>query len=173
MITIVIITVGSNHWRTYRWPGYAVAYPKPALLYPNDLFDLDLIKFELQLDINYIDDIRHKDNFIGLTNLVNILILVQTGKHKIYDMVYNLLKLVLLLPVAMLLPKASFSLVQIQKHLSPLLLLTFGHTNYCPATDYVDTGSCSFFRRSLLRLVTASSLAPLLLPSYQCATSLV
>ena len=29
------------------WPGYAVAYPKPALFYPNDFFNLDLIKFKL------------------------------------------------------------------------------------------------------------------------------
>ena len=78
--------------------GWSVAYPKPALL-SNNFFNSDLIKFKLQLD-NYIDDIKHEDSFKGLTNLVVLSIkLVQTGRHKVYDMVYDLLKLVLLLPV--------------------------------------------------------------------------
>ena len=51
------------------WLGYALAYPKPALLYPNGFFDLDLVKFQLQFG-NYIDDIRHENNAKGLTNLV-------------------------------------------------------------------------------------------------------
>ena len=50
---------------------------------------------------NYIGDIRHEDSFKDINNLVDLSAkLVQTGRHKIYDMVYNLLKLVLLLPVA-------------------------------------------------------------------------
>ena len=49
---------------------------------------------------SYIDDIRHENTFKDLTNLVDLSVkLVQTRRHKIYDMVYNLLKLVLLLPV--------------------------------------------------------------------------
>ena len=49
------------------------------------------------------------DIFIGLTNLVDLSVLVQIGRHKIYDMVYNLLKLVLLLPVAtFFFPKLAF-----------------------------------------------------------------
>jgi len=60
---------------------------------------LRLIKFELQLD-NHIDDTRHEDSFKGLTNLVDLSVLVQIERHKVYDMVYNLLKLVLLLLVA-------------------------------------------------------------------------
>ena len=43
--------------------------------------------------------------------------------------------------------KANFSLVQIQKHLS-LFLLAFGHTNYPPTIDYVDTGLCFFMSLS-------------------------
>ena len=54
-----------------------------------------MTKLELQLDI------RHEDSFKDINNLVDLSAkLVQTGRHKIYDMVYNLLKLVLLLPVA-------------------------------------------------------------------------
>ena len=60
------------------WPGYAVAYPKPALL-SNNFFNSDLIKFKLQLD-NYIDDIKHEDSFKGLTNLVDLSVkLVEMG----------------------------------------------------------------------------------------------
>ena len=71
-----------------------------ADFYPNDFFESHLVKLELHLD-NYIDDIRHEDSFKGLNNLVELSTkLVQTGRHKIYDMVYNLLKLVLLLLVA-------------------------------------------------------------------------
>ena len=88
------------------WPGYAVEYPKPALL-SNNFFNSDLIKFKLQLD-NYIDDIKHEDSFKGLTNLDDLSVLVQIGRHKIYDMVYNLLKLLLFLPVATFFPKSAF-----------------------------------------------------------------
>jgi hypothetical protein len=87
-----------------------VAHPKPALLFLMT-FLTGLIKLELQLD-NHIDDTRHEDSFKGLTNLVNLSVLVQIDRHKVYDMVYNLLKLVLLLPVVIyFFSKVSFSLV--------------------------------------------------------------
>jgi len=60
----------------------------------------NLLKLELQLD-NYIDDIRQDDRFKGLDNIIDLSVkLVETKRHKVYDMVYELLKLVLLLPVA-------------------------------------------------------------------------
>lgn len=60
----------------------------------------DLLKFDLQLD-NYIDGIREDDRFKDITNLVDLSVkLVETKRHKVFDMVYLLLKLVLLLPVA-------------------------------------------------------------------------
>ena len=83
------------HWRTQRWPEYAVAYPKPVLFYLNDFFNLDLIKFKLQIN-NYIGDSRHGNNFKCLTNHGYLSVkLVQTERNKIYDMIYNLLKLVI------------------------------------------------------------------------------
>ena len=95
------ITGGSN-----GWPGYAVAYPKPALLFlMTSLTGIN--KIELQLD-NHIDDTRHEDSFKGLINLDDLSVLVQIGRHKIYDMVYNLLKLLLFLPVATFFPKSAF-----------------------------------------------------------------
>jgi hypothetical protein len=58
------------------------------------------MKFELQLD-SYIDDVRQNDSFKGLVNVVDLSVkLVQINRHTLYDMVYSLLKLVLLLPIA-------------------------------------------------------------------------
>jgi len=52
------------------------------------------MKFDLHLD-NYIDDVRQNDSFKGLVDLVDLsLKLVQTNRHRLYDMVYMLLKLV-------------------------------------------------------------------------------
>ena len=64
-------------------------------------------KIELQLD-NHINDTRHEDSFKDLTNLDDLSVLVQIGRHKIYDMVYNLLKLLLFLLVATFFPKSAF-----------------------------------------------------------------
>ena len=62
---------------------------------------------KLQLD-NHIDDTKHEDSFKGLINLVDLSVLVQIGRHKIYDMIYNLLKLLLFLLVATFFPKSAF-----------------------------------------------------------------
>ena len=71
-----------------------------AQFYPNDIPENYLLKLELQLD-NYIDDMRRDDNFRGLESPVDLSVkLVETKRHKVYDMVYLLLKLVLVLPVA-------------------------------------------------------------------------
>ena len=60
-------------------------------LLSNDFFNSDMVKFELQLN-NYIDNIKHENNFKGLTNFIDLSVkLVQTKKNNIYDMVYNLL----------------------------------------------------------------------------------
>jgi hypothetical protein len=71
-----------------------------AGFYPDDIKGNDFLKLELQHD-NYIDDVRQDDSFKGLYNLVDLSVkLVETKRHKVHDMVYLLLKLVLLLPVA-------------------------------------------------------------------------
>jgi hypothetical protein len=60
-----------------------------------------LRKLETQLD-NYIDDVRKDDSFKDLNNLVDLSAkLVQRNRDKVYDLVYLLLKLVLILSVAM------------------------------------------------------------------------
>ncbi|XP_022683490.1 uncharacterized protein LOC111257714 [Setaria italica] len=71
-----------------------------AEFYPKDFSNNDFLKLELQLD-NYINDMRRDDSLKGLDNIVDLSVkLVQTRRHKVYDMVYLLLKLILLLPVA-------------------------------------------------------------------------
>ena len=53
---------------------------------------------------------RHDDRFSGLENLVDLSVkLVETNRHNVYDLVYLLLKMVLLLPVATASAERAFS----------------------------------------------------------------
>jgi hypothetical protein len=87
-----------------------------AEFYPNDIIsNANLQKLELQLD-NYIDDIRQDDSFKSLGNLVDLSVkLVETKRHIVYDLVYMLLKLVLLLPVATASVERVFSAMSLVK----------------------------------------------------------
>ena len=86
-----------------------------AEFYPKDFSSADLIHLELQLD-NYIDDMRNDENFQGLGNLVDLSVkLVQTGRHIVHHLVYLLLKLVLILPVATANVERAFSAMSIVK----------------------------------------------------------
>ena len=70
-----------------------------AEFYPNDIKG-HLMKLDFQLE-NYIDNVRQNNSFKGLVNLVDLSVkLVQTNRYTLYDMIYTLLKLVLLLLVA-------------------------------------------------------------------------
>jgi hypothetical protein len=52
---------------------------------------------------------RKDENFKGLNNLVDLSVkLVETNRHIVHDVVYSLLKLVLLLPVATQVLKGHF-----------------------------------------------------------------
>jgi hypothetical protein len=85
-----------------------------AEFYPKDFSKNNLRRLELQLD-NYIDDIKQDDRFKGLENIVDLSVkLVQTKRHKVYDMVYELLKLVLLLPVATSVERVFSALVLVK-----------------------------------------------------------
>ena len=56
------------------------------------------LPFQLNL---YISDVRNDKNFTNLRSLAELsMILVKTGRALRYDIVYKLLKLVLVLPVA-------------------------------------------------------------------------
>jgi hypothetical protein len=86
-----------------------------AEFYPKDFSNNDLLKLELQLD-NYIDDMRQDASFQSLDNIVDLSVkLVETKRHKVYDMVYLLLKLILLLPVATASVERVFSALVIVK----------------------------------------------------------
>jgi hypothetical protein len=87
-----------------------------AELYPKDIFGSDLLKLELQLD-TYIDVMRQDDRFSGLENLVDLSVkLVETNRHKVYGLVYLLLKMVLLLPVATASIERAFSRMDFVKN---------------------------------------------------------
>jgi hypothetical protein len=88
---------------------------KLADFYPNDMAITDLLKLDLQLD-NYIDGIREDDRFKDITNLVDLSVkLVETKRHKVFDMIYLLLKLVLILLVATSSVERAFSAMSLVK----------------------------------------------------------
>jgi hypothetical protein len=88
---------------------------KLAEFYPNDMSSIDFLKHDLQLD-NYIDGIREDDRFKDIGNIMDLSVkLVETKRHKVFDMVYLLLKLVLLLPVATTSVERAFSTISLIK----------------------------------------------------------
>jgi hypothetical protein len=88
---------------------------KLADFYHNDMSSTDLLKLDLQLDY-YIDGIKEDDRFKDITNLVDLSVkLVETKRHNVFDMVYLLLKLVLLLPVATTSVERAFSAMSLVK----------------------------------------------------------
>lgn len=88
---------------------------KLAEFYPNDFSQADLMRLGFQLD-NFIDDMRQDDRFTDLQNLGQLSMkLVETKKSELYKLVYLLLKLVLLLPVATASVERVFSAMNIVK----------------------------------------------------------
>jgi hypothetical protein len=89
-----------------------------AEFYPNDFLSSDLLRLEMQLD-NYIDDMRRANSFQCINNLVDLLVkLVETNRHNIYDLVYLLLKLVLILLMATTSVERAFSMMNFVKNRS-------------------------------------------------------
>jgi hypothetical protein len=87
-----------------------------AKFYPNDFLSSDLLRLEMQLD-NYIDDMRREDSFQDINNLVDLSVkLVQTNMHNIYDLIYLLIKLVLIPPVATTSAERAFSTMNFIKN---------------------------------------------------------
>jgi len=73
---------------------------KLATFYPKDFPSSALRTLEIQLG-TYIEDVRMDDRFEGLNNLGELSNkLVDTKKHELYGLVYLVLKLALILPVA-------------------------------------------------------------------------
>jgi hypothetical protein len=66
---------------------------------------------------NYIDDLRRDDCFQDINRIVGLSVKpVQTNMHNIYDLVYLLLKLVLILPVATTGVERTFSAMNFVKN---------------------------------------------------------
>ncbi|XP_047086721.1 uncharacterized protein LOC124698260 [Lolium rigidum] len=89
---------------------------KLASFYPNEFPSLSLIRLEFQLD-TFINDMRRDDRFKCVNHLGELSIkLVETNKHVVYDLVYLLLKLILLLPVATANVERAFSSMSLVKN---------------------------------------------------------
>lgn len=87
-----------------------------AEFYPDDFSSSDLLRLEMQLE-NYIDDMRREESFQGINSIVELSVkLVQTNRHNVYDLVYLLIKLVLILPVATASVERAFSAMNFVKN---------------------------------------------------------
>ncbi|CAA7012844.1 unnamed protein product [Microthlaspi erraticum] len=86
-----------------------------AEFYPEDFSRVECISLEHQLDI-YIDNVREDERFADLKNLGDLArVLVETKKHLSHYLVYRLLKLALVLPVATATVERCFSGMKIVK----------------------------------------------------------
>jgi hypothetical protein len=86
-----------------------------AKLYPDDFNNDDLrdLRHDLRL---YIGDVREDNEFSNINTIAELSQkMVQTGKHQVYRLVYRLLKLVLVLPVATATVERCFSGMKIVK----------------------------------------------------------
>ncbi|GJZ82507.1 zinc finger MYM-type protein 1-like protein [Tanacetum coccineum] len=73
---------------------------KLAEFYPNEFSSADLLHLSDQLD-KYIQDVKKDKRFKGLNDIKKLSKkLVQVEKHEVFNLVYLLIKLVLILPVA-------------------------------------------------------------------------
>ncbi|KAK9666925.1 hypothetical protein RND81_14G221200 [Saponaria officinalis] len=71
-----------------------------AEFYPSEFSCVDIVKLDHQLDL-FVDDMRKDSRFQNLKNLGELsILLVETNKHVSFALVFLLLKLVLILPVA-------------------------------------------------------------------------
>ena len=86
-----------------------------AELYPSDFDSNDLKDLNAELFL-YINDVLEDDRFVNLQTIVELSQkMVQTRKHLTYRLVYRLLKLVLVLPVATATVERCFSAMKIVK----------------------------------------------------------
>ncbi|XP_039026246.1 uncharacterized protein LOC120159751 [Hibiscus syriacus] len=87
-----------------------------AELYPDEFTSVDRLALDDQLD-NYIVDMRRDDRFWVLKDMGELSMkLVETKKHQVYQQVYLLIKLVLILPVATASVEKTFSKMNIVKN---------------------------------------------------------
>ena len=88
---------------------------KLAKFYPHDFTFEEMNQLPFQLN-RYINELRNDDNFKNLRSLAELsMMLVKERKVSRYDIVYKLLKLVLLLPVATAGVERIFSIMNFVK----------------------------------------------------------
>ncbi|XP_024962893.1 uncharacterized protein LOC112503058 [Cynara cardunculus var. scolymus] len=88
---------------------------KLSKLYSQDFSHMERIVLEKQLNMNYLI-VRQDERFTDLSGIVELArLLVETKKHKTYPLVYRLLKLALVLPVATATVKRCFFAMKIVK----------------------------------------------------------
>ncbi|KAJ0802246.1 hypothetical protein HanPI659440_Chr03g0126961 [Helianthus annuus] len=89
-----------------------------AEFYPNEFSSIDLRHLNNQLD-NYIDDVRKDERFMGLKDIKELSKkLVEVKKHQVYNLVYLLIKLALILPIATAsVERASSAMTYVKKEL--------------------------------------------------------
>ena len=86
-----------------------------AKIYKDDFCDYDCIKLAGDLRI-FIDEVRNDDNFDTCTDLGNLAEkMVQTKRHTTFPLVYRLIELALILPVATTTVERAFSAMNIIK----------------------------------------------------------
>ncbi|XP_057468721.1 uncharacterized protein LOC130757922 [Actinidia eriantha] len=86
-----------------------------ASFYPNDFSTHECMVLEDQLD-SYVYDMCHSSDFVGLRGLGELAQkLVQTKRSAVYPLIYRLLKLALVLPVATASVERAFSALKIVK----------------------------------------------------------
>jgi hypothetical protein len=89
---------------------------KLAVFYPNDFSSTEMHHLSFQLS-HFIQDMCRDEWFREVTNIVELsVMLVQTKKSIKYDIVYKLLKLVLVLPVATATVERVFSSMNYMKN---------------------------------------------------------
>ncbi|XP_024963682.1 uncharacterized protein LOC112503942 [Cynara cardunculus var. scolymus] len=88
---------------------------KLSELYPQDFSHMERITLEKQLNMYYLI-VRQDKRFVNLSGIAELArLLVETKKHQTYPLVYRLLKLALVLPVATATVERCFSAMKIVK----------------------------------------------------------
>ncbi|KAG2628560.1 hypothetical protein PVAP13_3KG382227 [Panicum virgatum] len=115
-------------------------------------------RLEMQLD-NYIDDLRKDDSFKDQNNLVDLLAkLVETHRDKVYDLMYLLLKLVLILPVATASVERAFSAMNSVKNKSRNRL----------SDNVLDAILCTYIEREIFSKVNEDDILETFMAMRKC-----
>jgi hAT family C-terminal dimerisation region len=86
-----------------------------AHLYLSDFNQFEFLILASQLE-NYIMDVQDETDFLEINNLVELSKkMVETNRHNVYPLVYKLIKLSLLLPVAIASVEWIFSTMNLMK----------------------------------------------------------